>query len=413
MIILAGIFSCLSGLTYGYDLTVVSVILQDISQELSIGEKWLTASMSFGILLSRMIGWKFSDIYGRIKSLILADIFIILGILCMCLFPSLIISARVILGIGVGLALLVGPAYLSEIAPPKQRGLLVSMHELAVCVGSLIGLSCGLLFPNWHWKFKVGISLIPSVFQLGMTFLLPESPKWLVYKNRMCQAEIAADKLGIEIDTLQHAHDTDTNILDLFRYFKRPLILAIIICTASSACGFYAVQSYYTLILKYTSPSISEITVKRLIAPIFGISKLFGVTICLLFIEKLGRRLLLALSIWICLLSHLGIMGSIYFNMEISTVISLGILIFGWSIGLATMMLLVANELLPTEYRSLGGSIALTMNSLIETTIQYCFKSWFLNISMYLPFSLFACYTLFALIIAIKFIPETKSQDIH
>jgi hypothetical protein len=95
-------------------------------------------------------------------------------------------------------------------------------------------------------------------------------------------------------------------------------------------------------------------------------------------------------------------------------VVGLGGVIFGWSLGLGSMTLLVSNEMLPTEYRALASSICLTLNSLVEIAYHLSFRSM-LAVSSALPFSLFLAYCIFASVVTFRQVPETigKNLDHH
>jgi MFS family permease len=342
------------------------------------------------MLVARLCGGRLADLFGRIKTLIIADVVILIavGMMTFAYSPVFLLVARAILGVGVGLALLVGPTYLSEISPPNFRGRLIALHELCVCLGSLIGFAANLVFPAVSWRAKLGVSAIPSLAQLFLTFVLPESrpPK----KSSAADAQADAQKE---------------------RFPWRATLIAALLCGAGSGCGFYAVQAFGGELLQRFMPEKSMDEISSKILPWFGVAKLLGVGLCYLAIDLMGRKAVMYASMVVVMAAQVllilateqkedatGMMG----------VIGCGGVIFGWALGIGTMMFLAANELLSDKYRAIGSSIAMVFNSLVEIFYQFTFKSMF-DCTAYpsLPFWLFLAYSAFALVLTRFALPET------
>ena len=420
---LAVVFACLSGFTYGYDICVISAVLADIESDMFVVDsmaklmaEMIVAAMSLGMLLSRMVGWKAADILGRIKSLVIADVFITISVLLTIWSEDffLLLACRLILGFGIGLALLVGPTYLSEIAPKQYRGRLITLHELCVCIGSAAGLGSRFVLPSASWRLLVGLSAVPSVVQLILTVLLPESPRWLALRGRHQEATAASKKLGIE-DNGKSPEILPQGLRSLLKSHWKSLAISSTICNAGSACGFYAIQAFAVRAIPTFLPSLSEGEVIKFILPAFGVSKLVGVVFCLFLIDLIGRRAVLLASLLLLCMSHSMVLISWQFeDAGWFCVVGMGGAIFGWSLGLGSMTLLVSNEMLPTEYRALASSICLSLNSVTELIYHLTFPTMF-ALSPTLPFALFFAYCAFAVVVTFRHVPETigKSLDHH
>lgn len=130
-----------------------------------------------------------SDIYGRKKIIVATGVIFALGSL-MCAYattPYWLIAARVVIGLAVGMVNFVVPLYLSEIAPQKIRGMLVSLFQLAITAGILFSYLINRVFANaeYNWRWMLGAGLVPAVILLvGITFL-GDTPRWLISKNAM------------------------------------------------------------------------------------------------------------------------------------------------------------------------------------------------------------------------------------
>ena len=461
-LVLAVVFACLSGVTYGYDICVIAGALKDMTEFFEdCSQELIVACMSIGVLVSRAAGWGLADKFGRIKSLILADLFIIASILATVFTSSteVLLTARFALGIGIGLALLVGPTYLSEISPNEYRGRLITLHELSVCIGSFLGMAASLAFPSASWQIKLGVSAIPSLAQLAMTFALPESPLWLIGKGFSERALVVRKKLGLkdeevlvipdmtqasvngtqppspkparnltelqlspssmgslenlEFSSPEKSADSVKTWKFLFSTYKVPLLVAVAVAVAGSASGFYAVQAFsVSLVLKFL-PDWTEVGAARVILPIFGAAKVGGVFVCYFLIDLLGRRAVLIASLLLMAISNCLVLAAI--GLEGARWVGVGGvggIMFGWSLGVGSMMLLVANELLPTNLRAIGSSIALSATSIVEVFYHLVFPSLLENAPL-VPFSLFLVYCVFAALLTLKCVPETVASSLH
>ena len=431
-LLLAIIFACLSGITYGYDISVIAAALNEMKAAFpSIPEELIVALMSIGILVSRLFAWSLADKFGRIKSLVAADVIILAGIMTTVLTKSaaLLLIGRFFLGMGVGTALLVGPTYLSEISPRVFRGRLVTLHELCVCIGSFLGFSSSWALPESSWQVKLGISAIPSLIQLGLTFMLPESPNWLSFNGRLEEAEKSKLRLGLSEDPptthvfdLELDHNIDKppisqpkqktlNLLrSLWTAHKSPLLISLCVCIAGSACGFYVLQAFAVKIVSRLFPEGDEKHIEKSILPWLGAAKLVGVLICYGVIDLLGRRAVLLASLATVIMSNCLLITSAYIP-GWSVIIGIGFGIFGWSLGLGSMTLLVANELMPTEYRATASGIVLAGNSIVEVVYHLTFRLMF-DASPALPFIMFLAYSVFAFGVTFVLVPETLGVNL-
>src|ERR1044072_4375122 len=133
----------LGGFLFGFDMAVVSGILPLLNKQFTLSdvqEGWFVSSALVGCIIGVAISGELSDKFGRKKPLILAALLFLLSALGCSLLPTLpgIIAARVMGGIGIGLASNVVPLYISEIAPARIRGRLVTYYQFAVTLGILV-----------------------------------------------------------------------------------------------------------------------------------------------------------------------------------------------------------------------------------------------------------------------------------
>ncbi|EPB0479551.1 MFS transporter, partial [Providencia stuartii] len=201
MVIFVGLLAALAGLFFGLDTGVISGALPFISQQFDISstqQELVVSSMMFGAAAGAIISGWLSSLSGRKKSLLISSILFIIGALGSAFSPNanILIISRVILGLAIGISSFTTPAYLSEIAPKKIRGGMISMYQLMITIGILLAFISDTAFSYDHaWRWMLGITAIPAVLLfIGVTFL-PESPRWLASKNRSNDAKTILLKL--------------------------------------------------------------------------------------------------------------------------------------------------------------------------------------------------------------------------
>ena len=204
--------AALGGFLFGYDTAVISGTLSFVRRQfiLSPGQEgWYVSSALIGCVISVLwAGW-LSDKYGRKKVLLLTAVLFSTSAIGCALAPgfSQLVGYRFVGGMGVGIASMLSPMYISEISPPDKRGRLVALYQLAITIGILaaffinswlLGASYteGFLnrpvlhqvFKNEVWRSMLGMESIPALAFLLLILTVPESPRWLVVQNKLEKA---------------------------------------------------------------------------------------------------------------------------------------------------------------------------------------------------------------------------------
>ena len=189
------------GLLFGFDTAVISGTIGFVQNHYHLSDimtGWFTSSALVGCIIGAIFAGKLSDSKGRKPTLILAGLLFFISAVGSALPPNfpLLIVARLIGGIGVGIASVVAPLYISEFAPPKVRGRLVALYQLSIVIGVLFA-----YFTNWillsfsqlHftsnfidwiivkevWRGMFGIETIPAAIFILLLIVVPETPRWL------------------------------------------------------------------------------------------------------------------------------------------------------------------------------------------------------------------------------------------
>ena len=185
--------SCIGGFLFGYDTSVIAgaqLYFEDDLPGITDFTISLIVSVTLaGAAIGSLMGG-ISDRIGRKPTIIISDIIFIFGAIIMSLAPTvtILIVGRFIIGIGLGIAAIIIPVYLSEICPSSKRGMIVSANVSCLVLAQLFStILCIMLAPKWRWM--LGLAGVPALIQcIGMIFM-PETPSFLFKKNKLDEAE--------------------------------------------------------------------------------------------------------------------------------------------------------------------------------------------------------------------------------
>jgi len=197
-VLLISIVAATGGLLFGFDTGVISGALPFIKENWKLGDsslEWITTTVLVGAVLGAISSGKLSDYLGRKKMIIVNAIIFAVGAVGCTYAHSIVflMVMRVIIGIAIGITSYVVPMYIAEIAPTRRRGAMVTLNQLMITIGILVSYITDYTLGNdanlesWRWMFFVG--LFPALILLIGMFFLPETPRWLISKNRWAEGE--------------------------------------------------------------------------------------------------------------------------------------------------------------------------------------------------------------------------------
>lgn len=210
-LLILSVIAALGGFLFGYDEAVISGTISDVSTQFRLDDfmvGWFVGSALLGAIVGVLCAGKLSDGLGRKRAMLISAVLFCISMVG-CAFSGgffELVVYRILGGMGIGVASIVCPLYISEISVPQHRGLLVSFYQLAITVGivaaylmndRLLAYShsgdelsgwLGLIFVSEVWRGMLGMGIVPSLLFLGLVIFIPESPRWLVSKGRENQA---------------------------------------------------------------------------------------------------------------------------------------------------------------------------------------------------------------------------------
>lgn len=442
--------AALGGFLFGYDTAVISGTITQVAAQFhldAISQGWYVGCALLGSIGGVAVAGILGDCLGRKRAMIVsAVLFSVSAIGCaLCIgFDDLVIY-RIIGGAGIGVASVICPLYISELAVAQYRGRMVSLYQLAVTVGfvgaylanfALLGYSqsatacTGIwdkIFISEVWRGMLGMETLPALLFFAIIFVIPESPRWLIAHNRVGAAcgvlslvFRSTESVNGEVTAVQNSlHATDGQGSDWRLLLKPKWFRAVLIGTAIAILGQFmgvnAVLYYGPTIFEDAGLSAGDSLFYQVIV---GAVNTLTTVAALLLIDRVGRKQLV----------YWGVSGMI-----ITLLLIAAYFVYGQSWGLSSVWLLVffllyimfcagsicavvfvlLSEMYPTKIRALAMSVA-GFALWIGTYLVGQLTPWLLqNLTPAGVFILFAVMCVPYMLIMWRAVPETTGRTLE
>ncbi len=422
--------AALSGLLFGFDTAVINGALPFLRDEFRLGD--FQVELIAGVLLAGCIAGAglagmVSDRFGRRRALIVSAIVFAAASVASAIprgLPELAL-ARLAAGFAIGLASVLGPMYIAEVAPPGIRGKLVSINQLAIVIGILVA-----YYVNWqladagagNWRWMFAIAAIPSVaFWLGLLGI-PESPRWLASKRDEADALKVLERVVGPVEArreLREIHvsletESSSSFSDLFRTgLRRPVILAVALAALGQITGINTIIYYGSILLREQAGQSASSAVGANV--LIGLINLAGTIVAMFTIDRIGRRLLLlGGAAGMCL--SLAALGWAFHQPSRSFPVIVGLIltyVFSFSVSFGPGVWVYISEMFPNAARGRAMSVAtmsvwvaclsvtLTFLTLIQT-LTTAGAFWFYGVVCAVTF-----------LFVLRYLPETKGRTLE
>jgi sugar porter (SP) family MFS transporter len=419
----------LGGLLFGIDMVVISGAIDNVTRlfGLSGWDKGMTVAVSpVGTVLGCFAAGVIGQRMGSRSALRWAAALYILAACgsTLALGWPMLLTTRFIGGLAIGAASVLGPVYITELAPAQWRGRLVGTFQLNVVLGIVFGYTANYLVRLAHlgsieWRVMLGVALVPALVFFAALFGIPPSPRWLATHGHSeealdiiaqmgapdPQAELAAIQAGAKAEHAV-AHEP------VFRWkYRVPLFLAITIGAFNQLSGINAILFYQGTIFK--AAGFSQIT-GDLQAIGIGATNLIFTLVGMSLIDRFGRKSLLLLGAagTAACLSGVAWIFNTNSHQSLLLVLLAGFIAF-FALSQGAVIWVYLGEVFPTSVRAKGQGIGSASHWIVNTIIALTFPVLVLQFGQGTPFVFFAAATLVQFLVVLFFYPETKGQTLE
>ena len=388
----------------------------------------LVSSFVLTALFGSLVGGTIADIIGRRNTVFFSNVFFMVGTLLKIIFSNyyVFVLGRVIHGFGVGLISVVIPIYLSEISPPKWRGIITTLHTLSITFAIVVCQSLGIVLSfRPGWRILLSISLFVSIAQLFCLPYCPRSPKWLFKKGKFQETELSLINLRGTKDVKKELEELEESFKQKEggKGFWKTLCTFKMIKTLMIGMGLHITQQLAGInaVFFYSTPIFQSTGIQNaaLMTAVVGLVNFLSTVASLFVIERLGRKILLLASeifSFICftvltvsfILAYYKIAPEV---MNVFTAISIILYVIGFAFGLGSIPWTMTGELFPSEVRGVLSSVCAAVNWTGTFLVGVSFDSLnqLIQPFTFLPFTVSLA---ISIILGIIFVPETKGRKI-
>jgi sugar porter (SP) family MFS transporter len=425
-------FICLvatmGGLMFGFDVAIISGAVPFIQpyfgwNELQLG--WGVSSLLVGAIIGAFGSGVLSDMYGRKKILIFVALFFAFS----CTFTALatssaiFITARVFGGLAVGAASVLSPMYVAEVAPPRNRGMLVAIYQLAIVLGILCSytINYGLhsIDNNWRWMFATGI--LPSVLFFTGLFFIPESPRWLYKAGRKNDSLRILTRIGGEslakneiqeiADSLKGDH-TSVSLSELFKPgVRRVMLVGFILAVLVQVSGINTIVDYAPKILLAAGVEIKNALLQT---SLVGFINFVFTFVAILYIDKAGRRTLYLIGSMGMFVTLVMLAISFYLKMEgIFTLVCILLFIAFFASCIGPVFWTLVAEIFPNRIRGKALAFASFTQWIFNFLIVLLFPHFLASLGGTITFLFLAVMSFLQFMFTFLYVPETKGKSLE
>lgn len=404
-----------------------------------------TSSAIVGCVIGTLLCILLSDKLGRKRLLILCGFLFTLSAVGTALAPGFFQFNvyRMLGGIGMGAALNLVPMYIAEIAPYKQRGMLVTINQLMIMIGILSAQIINLLISkldtelvaepsfemikmSWNgqygWRWMFGAETVPAFLYFILMFTVPESVRWLVRKGREDKASGILLKIGNEeyarkeIRNIKLTLSEENSSKVNFRELSEPWILKMIglgifLAFLQQWSGINVVIYYASDIFQAAGFNLQEMMVQIVV---IGLVMLLSVIITIFTVEKLGRRIILLVATFSMAVIYGLIGGGFYTGHTGTPIIILTLMnVMLYSLSLAPLLWVVLSEIYPNRIRGAAMSIGATSHWVANFLLTFSFPAIKETIGWANNFWLYGLICLAGFFVLYRFLPETKGKSLE
>ncbi|WP_108921342.1 sugar porter family MFS transporter [Mycobacterium montefiorense] len=415
------------GVIYGYDLSIIAGAQLFITDDFGLTtsqQELLSAMAVIGQIAGALGAGVLANAIGRKKSVVLILVayaaFALLGAFSVAL--PMLLAARLLLGLTIGVMVVVVPVYVAESAPASVRGALLTTYQLTIVSGLILGYLAGyLLAGTQSWRLMLGLAVVPVMLLLPLVIRLPETARWYLLKGRaddarraLLQVEPAANADEELAEIARAVSEGSGGISEMLRppYLRATLFVI--------ALGFL-IQITGINAIVYYSPRIFEAmgftgNFALLALPaLVQVAGLAAVGAALTLVDRVGRRPILLCGIAMMIAADILLTAVFAQGIGGAALGFAGILLYiiGYTLGFGSLGWVYASESFPTRLRSIGSSTMLASNLIANAIIAAVFLTMLHSLGGAGTFAVFGVLAIIAFGFVYRYAPETKGRQLE
>ena len=416
-----------AGLLFGFDTVVISGADKKLQSLWGSSDAFhgsvVMAMALWGTVAGALFGAFPTQRLGRKKTLLWVGVFYSVSAIGSALAndPFSFAIFRFIGGLGVGVSTIAAPAYISEIAPAKDRGRLVGLYQFSLVLGILLAFVSNYLLSGIGenaWRWMMGVEAFPAIFYTLLCFRIPRSPRWLISSGLLDEAktvfmqidpEGSFDQLVNEINENSNKTSSEESIFDT--KYRFPLKLAFLVAFFNQLSGINAFLYYAPRI--FEEGGLGEST--SLLSSIgIGVTNLIFTFVGISLIDKLGRRSLMYYGSFGYIISLSLVACAFFFEWGgLLIPVFLFLFIASHAIGQGAIIWVYISEIFPNHLRNSGQSFGVSVHWVLAAIIPSFVPLLFASIGPGVVFSIFAIFMVFQLIFVHYMMPETRGISLE
>lgn len=422
----------LGGILYGYDMGIIAAALIFVRSSFVLSTQMEEAVVSVvlvGAMLGAVVGGALADRLGRRAILVAGGVVFIVGSLLAPWSPNVwvLIVARMLLGLAIGFTSVTAPVYVSELAPPQSRGMLIGLYQFALTLGIALADLVGYWLASDHaWRLMFGLGALPAALFLLLVLTVPESPRWLLAQGRTRDAEgvlhTYTDAAGTQVLLNDIRNSLTVAVERRWSALWSPavrwaLFIAVGFTVLQQVTGINTVFYYGPRIFMLAGISSDKSAIFSTL--ILAILNVLATIIALPLVDRLGRKPLLYCGVGGMMLSLFLLSYSFHNQAALGSslgVVAMACLIvyigcFAFSMGPIGWILVA--EVFPLRLRGRGVAAATLGSGAANSLVAFTFLSLIKAAGNSLTFAIYGGFCVLTLLFVRFVIPETKGRELE
>ena len=422
----------LGGILYGFDMGIIAAALIFVRSTFSLStqmEEVVVSVVLVGSMVGAVFGGVFADRAGRRATLVWGGVLFIAGSILAPLSPNVftLIVSRAVLGIAIGLTSVTAPVYVSELAPPQSRGMLIGLYQFALTGGIALADLVGYWLAGgqaWRWMF--GLGAIPALFFLLLVLTVPESPRWLVAHGRTSEAEAILRSYSDEAGARSLLADIRASLMVTVEKrwgalwtpaVRKALVIAVGFTVLQQVTGINTIIYYGPQIFALAGISSDKNAIFATL--LVAVVNVLATVIALVLVDRVGRKPLLywgvsgmTLSLFVLAFAFHN-RASLGSSLGVIATACLMVYITCFAFSMGPIAWIIVAEVFPLRLRGRGVAAATLGSGASNTVVSLTFLSLIKAAGDTATFCIYGAFCILTLFFVRFVMPETKGCELE